>query len=131
MNIDSVTTNAALLLGLAIVLLIVAGWRKPARASAGLRRAGRSAFPDARGGLHAGSPVAGDADGDDGSTLVAGSAVQAVDAGTAYRSPSIIRRAGALLGTVGIAVVLGAVVATLVGYASAMIVIQLTALLKK
>lgn len=119
MSIDNVTTNAALGLGAALVLLIAAGWRKPARAAERLRRGDATQFAD---GEDRSVPDGG---------VVAGADMQVVDQAEVYRSPSLLRRIGALFASVGMAVVLGAIAATLIGYASAMAVIELTALLKR
>lgn len=113
-NIDSATTNAALLVGLAIFVLIAAGWRKPARATPGSHRgAFRSrAFPSVE-------PPS--------DTAVA---VREVDT-EGYRPPSILRRLRAIVGSTGMALALGAVLATIGGYGAAILVIKLTDLLKQ
>ena len=48
-----------------------------------------------------------------------------------YRPPSLLRRLRAVVGSAGMAVALGAVVATIIGYGAAILVIKLTDLLKK
>ncbi len=48
-----------------------------------------------------------------------------------YRPPSLLRRLGALAGTGGMALIAGALLATLIGYGAAFTVIRLTGMLKR
>jgi hypothetical protein len=105
-SITEVTTAAGWITGLAIVALIATGWRKPARATADPARARRprSAFT--------------------------GLEVAEVKAPMAKRSPWW-RRLWAIAASGALAVWVGAVVATIVGFGVAWLVITLTDLLKQ
>jgi hypothetical protein len=105
-NITEVTTAAGWIAGLAIVALIAAGWRKPARATADPGRARRPL--DAPAGLE----------------------VTEMQAPLARRS-RWWRRLWSLVASSVLAVWVGAIVATIVGFGTAMLVITLTNMLKR
>ncbi|MGB8859340.1 MAG: hypothetical protein WCC60_08790 [Ilumatobacteraceae bacterium] len=106
MSITEVTTAAGWIAGLAIVALIAAGWRKPARATADPARARRQA------------------------TAPTGLEVAEVRATLARRSPWW-RRLWSLLASSVLAVWVGAVMATIIGFGTAWLVITLTDMLKR
>jgi len=105
-GITDVTTAAAWIVGLAIVALIAAGWRKRARATA----------DPARARLPSRAPV--------------GIPMEEVHA-PLYRPASIWRRVWSLGAGTVIAIVTGAVLATFLGFGLAFAVITLTEMLKK
>jgi len=105
-NITEVTTAAGWIAGLAIVALIAAGWRKPARATADPARARR--------------PL----------SAPAGVEVSEIKAPMARRSPWWRRLWSVVAGTV-LAVWVGAVLATIIGIGTAALVITLTNMLKR
>jgi hypothetical protein len=105
-GITDVTTAAAWIVGLAIVALIAAGWRKRARATA----------DPARARLPSRAPV--------------GIPMEEVHA-PLYRPASIWRRVWSLGAGTVIAIVTGAVLATFVGFGLGFAVITLTEMLKK
>ena len=105
-SITEITTAAGWIAGLAIVALIAAGWRKPARATADPARARRP------------------------SSAPAGVEVSEVRAPLARRSPWWRRLWAVVAGSV-LAVWVGAVVATIIGFGTAALVITLTNMLKK
>ncbi len=106
MGITDVTTAAGWIAGLAIVGLIAAGWRKPARATADPARALRP------GRAPVGIPV------EEAPTPL-------------YRPASVWRRVWALMAGSVIAVVTGAVAATVLGFGFAYVVVTLSTMLKK
>ncbi len=106
LSIETVTTQAAVILGLAVAALVLVGWRQTARAQPRSHRGGR--IPTRRG------PV---------------EVEQAPT--TLYRRPGPIRRLLALAASGGITVVTGMMLATIVGFAVAWVVITLTSLLKQ
>jgi hypothetical protein len=106
MSLNEVTTAAAWIAGLAIVALIAAGWRKPARATADPARA-----------LLRRRRLAGEEVEDTGLEL--------------YRRTSWPRRIRAVLGTGFLAVVTGMALATIIGIGVAAAVITITGLLKQ
>lgn len=106
MNLTSATTAAGWIVGLAILALIAAGWRKPARATADPSRA-RLPHRAKR-----------------------GVPVEEVHTPSYRRTPIWVRIRAAAAGSV-MAVILGAVTATLVGYGAALFVIRLTDMLRK
>ncbi|MEQ1702036.1 MAG: hypothetical protein ABMA25_18150 [Ilumatobacteraceae bacterium] len=106
MNITEVTTAAGWIAGLAIVALIATGWRKPARATADPARARR--------------PL----------RAAAGVEVAELKAPLARRSPWWRRLWSVLAGSV-LAVWVGAVLATVIGFGTAWAVITLTNMLKR
>jgi hypothetical protein len=105
-SITEVTTAAGWIAGLAIVALIATGWRKPARATADPARARRPA------------------------SAPTGLQVAELKAPMARRSPWWRRLWSVLAGSV-LAIWIGAVVATILGFGTAWLVITLTNLLKK
>ena len=105
-GITEVTTAAAWIVGLAIVSMIAAGWRKSARATADPARARRPSR----------APV--------------GIPMEDVHA-PLYRPASIWRRVWSLGAGTVIAIVTGAVLATFLGFGLAFAVITLTEMLKK
>jgi hypothetical protein len=103
-SINDVTVRMAWLAGLAIVALVLAGWRKPARAQP---KGPRSPAPRR-------VPVE-------------------VTHGVArpYHAAGPLRRVWAAVASGGLAVVIGAVVATVTGFGLAWMVVTLTDLLKR
>ena len=106
MGITDVTTAALWIAGLAIVSMVAAGWRKPARATADPARARR---PNR-------APV--------------GIPMEEARA-PLYRPASIWRRVWSLCAGSVVAVVTGAVLATVVGFGFAYAVVTLSDMLKK
>lgn len=101
LSVDVLTLGAAWIAALAIVALVLTGWRQPARAQPRLRR---------------GDPN--------------GPVVEVEHQPTEpYRRTGPIRRLLAALAGAGIAVVTGVVVATVLAFAIAIVVIRLTGLL--
>ena len=105
-GITDVTTAAAWIVGLAIVSMIAAGWRKTARATADPARARRPAR----------APV--------------GIPLEDVHA-PLYRPASIWRRVWSLVAGSAIAVVTGALLATFLGFGIAYAVVRFSDMLKK
>ena len=105
-GVTEVTTAAAWIVGLAIVSMIAAGWRKSARATADPARARRPSR----------APV--------------GIPMEDVHA-PLYRPASIWRRLWSLVAGSAIAVVTGALLATFLGFGIAYAVITLSNMLKK
>jgi hypothetical protein len=105
-SISEVTTAAGWISGLAIVALIATGWRKTARATAASAR-----------GRH-----------DNGSH--AGFAVRETDT-PLHQPPSPLRRLWAAAAGTGLAIWVGAIVATVFGFGVAFLVITLTSMLKR
>jgi hypothetical protein len=105
-SITEVTTAAGWIAGLAIVALIAAGWRKPARATADPARARR--------------PF----------SAPAGVEVKEIKTPMARRSPWWRRLWSIVAGSV-LAVWVGAVLATIIGIGTAALVITLTNMLKR
>ena len=105
LSVDGLTIRAAFIAGLAIVALLLTGWRKPARAE--------SRSP--RGPLGRSSP---------------GAVVEHYDT-PHYRRPGIIRRVFALAASGGIGVLSGILIAIMTSFAIAISVIWLTNLLQK
>lgn len=106
MSVNDLTIRAGLMLGLAIVALLLVGWRKTARAIPRTSRGGP------------GSPRI--------------SAVPVVRQPTAeYQPPAPLRRLGSLLASVALTVVIGAAVATVVAYGASVIVTTMTDLLRQ
>ena len=106
-SVTSATTAAGWIVGLAILALIASGWRKPARATTDPSRA---LMP--RRAARRGVPV------EEYPT-------------ESYRRAPIWRRIWAALASSSLAVILGAVLATLVGYGAAWFVIRLSDMLRK
>ncbi|MDQ3738560.1 MAG: hypothetical protein M3337_05260 [Actinomycetota bacterium] len=112
MSLNDITVRAGFILGLAILALVASGWRKTVGAQSKL---GRDPHPTAAGLRHeaprrAPIPVT--------ETPV-----------TAYHAPGPIRRVWAAVASSGLAIVIGAVVATLVAFSLAFVVTVLTDLL--
>lgn len=105
-SITEVTTAAGWIAGLAIVALIAAGWRKPARATADPARARRPSS----------APV--------------GVEVSEIKAPMAHRSPWWRRLWSVVAGSV-LAIWVGAVLATIIGIGTAALIITLTNMLKR
>ncbi len=105
LSVESLTARTALIAGLAIVALLLVGWRKPARAQLKAPRA--AAFRSSR-------PIP----------------VEQQDTPTYHRAGPI-RRLLAAAGSGGIALVTGAVLAVVVAFAIAWAVISLTSLLQQ
>lgn len=100
LSVDVLTIGAAWIAALAIVALVLAGWRQPARAQPRSRR--------------------GEIDG----------AVEVVHRpGEPYRPAGPIRRLLALLAGAGITLVVGAIIAIVLAFAVALTVLRLTGLL--
>jgi len=104
-SIDDLTVRAAWIAGLAVMGLLFAGWRKNARAQA---RAPRSAVEPPK---RVPYPV-----------------VEIVAA--PYRSPGPLRRVWSIVASSGLALVIGAIIATVTAFGVAWIVTTLTDLLK-
>lgn len=106
MNVTELTTAAAWIAGLAIVALIASGWRKPARATVNPARARVSNGPGQR--------------------------VRLVEAKTPFAEHTPLwRRVWAVVAGGGLALWIAAVVATLIAFGTAWIVITLTDMLKQ
>ena len=105
-SITEVTTAAGWITGLAIVALIATGWRKTARAAAQSAR-GRTDGPNP-----------------------SGVAVHET-AAPLHRPPSAPRRVWAALAGTGLAIWVGAILATALGFGVAFLVITLTSMLKR
>lgn len=105
LSVDGLTVRAALIVGLAIVALLLTGWRKPARAEP------RSP----RGPLRRDAPAI---------------AVDQTDVPD-YRRPGPLRRLLALVASGGIGLLTGVLGAVVVAYAVALAVIWLTNLLQQ
>lgn len=105
LSLDGLTVRAAIIAVLAIVALLLVGWRKPARAEPGSPRG--SARRDAAGVVvdHFDTPL--------------------------YRRPGPIRRALALVASGGIGVLTGVLAAIIVSFTVAIAVIWLTNLLQQ
>ena len=106
MDVNEVTIESGWIAGLAIVALIAAGWRKPARATARSLRAHPSLRPTERFG------------------------VTAVEA-PAYRHPRWWRRLWSVVAGSVLAVWTGAITATIIGFGAAWMVIRLSEMLKR
>lgn len=102
LSVDVLTVAAAWIAGLAIVALVLTGWRQPARAQPRTRR---GAAPDW-------NPVEVDH-----------------EPGEAYRRPGPLRRLLAGLAGLGITLITGAVIAIVLSFALALTVVRLTGLL--
>ena len=105
LSVDGLTVRAAFIAGLAIVALLLTGWRKPARAES---RSPRGPSGRAPGGVaveHFDTPV--------------------------YRRPGALRRVLALMASGGISVLTGVLLAIMTSFAIAIAVIWLTNLLQQ
>ena len=106
MDINEVTIESGWIAGLAIVALIAAGWRKPARATPHPARARPTLQPSA------------------------GFDVTSVEA-PAYQHPRWWRRLWSVVAGSVLAVWAGAIAATVVGFGAAWTVIRLSEMLKR
>lgn len=105
LSVDGLTIRAAFIAGLAIVALLLTGWRKPARAES---RSPRGPLARDRSGVivdHHDAPV--------------------------YRRPGIARRVLALAASGGIGILSGVLAAIITSFAIAIAVIKLTNLLQQ
>jgi hypothetical protein len=105
LSVDGLTAQAAWIGGLAVGALVLAGWRKPARARS---RQPRGQWARERRPIlvdHEPAPL--------------------------YRRPGPIRRVAAAIASGGLAVVTGAIAATVVAFGVAWTVVRLTSLLKR
>jgi hypothetical protein len=105
LSVDGLTAQAAWIAGLAVGALVLAGWRKPARARS---RRPRGPWVRER------RPILVDH-----------------EPALLYRRPGPIRRVFAALASGGLAVVTGAIAATVVAFGVAWTVVRLTSLLKR
>lgn len=106
MSVNDLTIRAGLVLGMAIVALLLVGWRKPARA---IPRTVR---------------------GDGGRPRVLAVPVERL-ATAEYHPPSPLRRLGAGLASIVLALVIGAAIATVVAFAASVIVTTMTDMLRR
>ena len=111
LSVAGITLRAALIAGLAMVALLLTGWRKPARAEP---RSPRGIVE--RGLVYRTGPAP-------------GVPVDHLDA-PEYKRPGLVRRLLAAVASGGIAVLSGAVLAIVVAFGVAMAVIWLSDLLK-
>jgi hypothetical protein len=112
LSVAGITLRAALIVGLAIVALLLTGWRKPARAEP---RSPRGVVE--RGLVYKTGPAP-------------GVVVDHLDT-PEYRRPGLVRRILAAVASGGIAVLFGVIMAIVVALGVAMAVIWLTDLLKQ
>jgi hypothetical protein len=105
LSVDGLTVRAAFIAGLAIVALLLTGWRKPARAES---RSPRGPLARRDGGV----------------------AVDHFDA-PSYRRPGVVRRVLALIASGGIGVLTGVIIAIVTSFAISIAVIWLTNLLEQ
>lgn len=106
MSVNDLTIRAALVVGLALVALLLTGWRKTARATPKTSRGGDRAARQV--------PFA-----------------VAREATPAYTPSSPLKRLWSLIASGGLAIVVGAVIATTFAFAVSLIVIRMTDLLKQ
>ncbi|MCB1001398.1 MAG: hypothetical protein R2713_19995 [Ilumatobacteraceae bacterium] len=106
MSLRELTIASAWIAGLAILALIAAGWRKPARASASTAREGRR------------------------SRIPSDVGLAESDTDLAPRT-SMWRKAWSIVASGGLAVITGAIIATVVSFGLAFVVIRLTDMLKQ
>lgn len=104
-SVESLTVQLAVVAGLAIAALVLTGWRKPARAQPRRRRG--DSVPEW-------APIIVDH-----------------EPAPLYRRPGPLRRLVAVTASGGLAVITGAVVATVLAFATAYAVVTLTGLLKQ
>jgi hypothetical protein len=112
LSVSGITWRAGLIAGLAIVALLLTGWRKPARAEP---RSPRGVVE--RGLVYKTGPAP-------------GVVVDHLDT-PEYRRPGVVRRMLAALASGGIAILFGVVTAIVVSFGIAMAVIWLTDLLEQ
>jgi hypothetical protein len=105
-SVNDLTIRAAVVAGLAIVALLLTGWRKTARATPKTSR-GSATEPRQ-------VPI------------------QVTRQPTpAYHPPTPLRRLWAFLASSGLAAIIGAVLATVIAFATALVVMRMTDLLKQ
>ena len=114
MSVDEVTVRAAIILGLAVIALIASGWRKTVRAQTRLGRVDHDRLDKLRADGPRRVPIA----------------VREVPV-EGYHRAGPLRRLWALVAGSGLAIVIGAAVATLVAFSLAVVVTVLTDLLKQ
>ncbi|MEM9514571.1 MAG: hypothetical protein AAGA42_06895 [Actinomycetota bacterium] len=114
-SVTELTTYAAWMLGLALVALVLAGWRKNARASVKSPRADQGVPTTVRRTV-----------GRDWAPIGVAETTTPL-----YKRPGPIRRIWAVVASSGIAIVIGAVLATVVAFGLAYLVITLTDLLRQ
>ncbi|MET0911420.1 MAG: hypothetical protein ABWZ99_18290 [Ilumatobacteraceae bacterium] len=107
MSVTDLTTQAAWMAGLAIVVLLLTGWRKNARAAARIPR--ESSLPRRKW-----APIG-----------------VAETTAPLYKRPSIFRRIWAVVAGSGLAIVIGVVIATVTAFGLAWLVTTMTDLLKQ
>ena len=107
LSVTGLTIKASIVAGLAIVALLLSGWRKPARAEPRSPRGERSSGHQTR-----------------------AVAVDHFDT-PEYRRPGPIRRVLALIASGGLAVLIGVVAAIVVAFGIALAIIRLTNLLQQ
>jgi hypothetical protein len=112
LSVAGITLRAALIAGLAMVALLLTGWRKPARAEP---RSPRGIVE--RGLVYRTGPAP-------------GVPVDHLDA-PEYRRPGLVRRLLAAVASGGVALLIGVLMAIVVSFAVAMAVIWLTDLLQR
>jgi hypothetical protein len=105
-SVNDLTIRAALVAGLAIVALLLTGWRKTARATPKTSR-GSS----------------------DGERRVPFAVVR--EPTPAYHAPNPVRRLWSLLASGGLTLIIGAIVATVTAFAVALVVTRMTDLLRQ
>jgi hypothetical protein len=105
-SLSELTTASAWIAGLAIVALIAAGWRKPARASADPVREQRRSR---------------------GRTVIE---LAETEAALHQRTP-VLRKVWALVASSTLAIMIGAIIATVVSFGIAFTVIRLTDMLRR
>ncbi|MDW3214799.1 MAG: hypothetical protein R8G01_12420 [Ilumatobacteraceae bacterium] len=105
LSVDGLTVRAAFIAGLAIVALLLTGWRKPARAESRSPRGPSSRPPSGVVVEHFDTPE--------------------------YRRPGVVRRVLALVASGGIGVLIGILIAIVTSFAIAIAVIWLTNLLQQ
>ncbi len=106
-SVTDLTTQAAWMAGLAIVALLLTGWRKNARAAARIPR--ESHLPRRKW-----APIG-----------------VAETTAPLYKRPSILRRIWAVVASSGLAIVIGVVIATVTAFGLAWLVTTMTDLLKQ
>ena len=105
LSVDGLTAQAAWIAGLAVTALVLAGWRKPARARSRQPRGSWALERRPTPVDHQSAPL--------------------------YRRPGPIRRVWAAVASAGLAVVAGAIAATVLSFGVAWTVVRLTSLLKR
>ncbi len=112
LTVDELTTRAAYIVGLAVVALLLTGWRKPARAEPKRPRGTMGSTLDRAHRIDTGIVVE-------------------HDPGRPYRRPGPIRRLLALAGSGAIGILVGVLTAIVTAFAIAFAVIRLTELLQQ